>query len=206
MEVYIYLDTYQHFCKYSNAGKHHVDPLNLDILQGLGCFFISSLRRASSSALRCWCTQTERRKTQSKKAVTNTLCFNPCTCLTNLICVSLQVLWVAPVSPYVTHAPLPRSLQQHTLYRWWNLFVVTELWGDGYQPCSAVSGRAGRPQVCLCLPCVWTGPPPLGDYKPLALYKNKWNLRADFSMCIYATVLASIHLPQLKLIAPISSR
>lgn len=121
--------------------------------------------------------ETEARKTQSKKVVTNTLCFNPCTYLTNLICVSLQVLCVAPVSPYVTHAPLPRPLQQHTSYRWWNLFAVTELWGDGYQPCSAVSGRAGRPQVCLCLPCVWTGPPPLGDYKPLALYKNKWNLK-----------------------------
>lgn len=37
----------------TNAWRHHADPLNLEILQGLESFFISFLRRASSSALRC---------------------------------------------------------------------------------------------------------------------------------------------------------
>lgn len=43
----------------------------------------------------------------------------------------------------------------------------------GHLPCSAVSGRVGRPQAHLCPPCAWSGPPPLGDYRLLALWEMR---------------------------------
>lgn len=67
-----YTFTQTHIKTFGNSvmgGGGHTDPLNLETLHGLGCFFISSLRRANSSALRCWCTQ---RQTEfKKKVVTN---------------------------------------------------------------------------------------------------------------------------------------
>lgn len=57
-----------------------------------------------------WDADADKEKQNHKKVVINTLYFNTCTYLTNLIRLSLQVLCVAPVSPYVTNTPLPRSL------------------------------------------------------------------------------------------------
>lgn len=94
----------------------------------------------------------------------------------NLIRLSLQVFRVTPVSPYIPHTPLSGPLQQRAANQQWAHILedgCQSYAADGYLPCSAVSERAGRPQACLCLPCAWSGPPPLDDYRLLALREKR---------------------------------
>lgn len=105
----------QHCGELKSAQIRHAYPLNLAVLLGLGCFFISSRRLASSSALRCWRETPVTSHQMNKKYNSNLIhVFQVCLYLVRL---SLQVFGVAPVSPRVPHAslssPLQAAVKQH---------------------------------------------------------------------------------------------
>lgn len=85
-------------------------PLYLDILQGLGCFFLSSLCRASSAAVKCWW------KHQQHRNQWIYWCESPYESVCVGVCV--QTSYVCPSKSLESHQFPHRSLTRRFLVRY----------------------------------------------------------------------------------------